>query len=42
VKISGAPGYAYGFAVFVALAAVALLLLFFLNRYRVPEPAAGR
>jgi nitrate/nitrite transporter NarK len=42
VKISGAPGFAYGFVVFVVLTIVALLMLFRLNRYRVSEPAAGR
>ena len=40
VKISGAPGYAYGFIVFLLLALVALLLLLVLNRYRAAEPAA--
>ena len=39
VKISGAPGYAYGFAVFLILTVVALLLLLMLNRYRVADPA---
>ena len=40
VKISGAPGYAYGFAVFLALTVVALVLLLLLNRYRTPDAAA--
>ena len=40
VKISGAPGYANGFAVFLALTVVALVLLLLLNRYRTPDAAA--
>jgi NNP family nitrate/nitrite transporter-like MFS transporter len=37
VKITGAPGYAYGFAVFLLLTFVALLLLLVLNRYRAAD-----
>jgi NNP family nitrate/nitrite transporter-like MFS transporter len=40
VKISGAPGYAYGFIVFLLLALVALLLLLVLNRYRASDTVA--
>jgi nitrate/nitrite transporter NarK len=40
VKISGESGYAYGFAVFLILTAVALLLLLKLNRYRASDQAA--
>ncbi len=40
VKISGVSGYASGFAVFLILSAVALVLVLILNRYRVDEPAA--
>jgi nitrate/nitrite transporter NarK len=42
VKIGGASGYAYGFAVFLILTAVALLLLLVLNRYRAADPAADQ
>jgi nitrate/nitrite transporter NarK len=41
VKISGTPGYAHGFAVFLFLTIVALLLLLALNRYRAADPAAA-
>jgi len=37
VKISGQPGFAYGFAVFLILAVLALLLLVVLNRFTLAE-----
>ncbi len=40
VKISGEPGYAYGFSVFVFLTAAALLLLLVLNRHRAADRLA--
>ena len=40
VKARGASGYAYGFAVFLILTAIALLLLLVLNRFRAADIAA--
>lgn len=37
VKISGQPGFAYGFSVFLILAVLALLLLVVLNRFTIAE-----
>ena len=41
VKISGQPGFAYGFAVFLILAVLALLLLVVLNRFTLAETKAA-